>query len=522
MPVLLPRNWVNSSSRLRVNLTATSVARAIERAAHDRCARPVRLEARDRRHDADRGGADRARGGEGAAHPRPRALARTAALRGGEGAAVPRAPPRGIRGRSRPRGLRASSSRTPGSSSATSSLDDALSALLDGGDERHYEPLGTPAAMTQPLFPFQERGHGWLRLLGDLGIGAILADDMGLGKTVQAIAMLTSEREQFGAEAFGPTLVVCPMSVTRQWAREIERFAPSLRVHLHHGGERLDRRRAGRGRPLERRRDHLVRHRHPRHRDALADPLGPAAARRGAGRQEPRHQAGTRAAPARCAPHARDDGHPDREPARRALGDHGHRQPRPARLTRAVPAQLRAADRGERRLAGARAAAGDGAAVHPAAAEGQPRGRARAAEDHGHEGVLQAHPRAGEPLPGDRRPLDAADRGARAQLRPPRRRARDARPAEAGVQPPGDGARDRPAARRPLRQARAPRRAARGDAAPTTRRSSSRSTPASTGSCRTCTGGSAARSASSTAAWPRVSATSSSRRSPIPTGRRCS
>ncbi len=69
-----------------------------------------------------------------------------------------------------------------------------------------------------PLFPFQERGHGWLRLLGDLGIGAILADDMGLGKTVQAIAMLTSEREQFGADAFGPTLVVCPMSVTRQWA----------------------------------------------------------------------------------------------------------------------------------------------------------------------------------------------------------------------------------------------------------------------------------------------------------------
>ena len=93
--------------------------------------------------------------------------------------------------------------------------------------------------MTQPLFPFQERGHGWLRLLGDLGIGAILADDMGLGKTVQAIAMLSSEREQFGVDAFGPTLVVCPMSVTRQWAREVERFAPSLRVHVHHGGERL-------------------------------------------------------------------------------------------------------------------------------------------------------------------------------------------------------------------------------------------------------------------------------------------
>src|SRR5437868_4121668 len=76
-------------------------------------------------------------------------------------------------------------------------------------------------------------------MLGDLGIGAILADDMGLGKTVQAIAMLESEREEHGAEAFGPTLVVCPMSVARQWVAELSRFAPELRVHLHHGSDRL-------------------------------------------------------------------------------------------------------------------------------------------------------------------------------------------------------------------------------------------------------------------------------------------
>ncbi|MGZ8686848.1 MAG: DEAD/DEAH box helicase, partial [Gaiellaceae bacterium] len=119
-------------------------------------------------------------------------------------------------------------------------LDTALEDLLQGGDERRFHPLPTPAGMRHELFPFQERGHGWLRLLGDLGVGAILADDMGLGKTVQAIAMLQSEREQFGEEAFGPTLVVCPMSVTRQWAKEIARFAPSLRVHVHHGGDRLE------------------------------------------------------------------------------------------------------------------------------------------------------------------------------------------------------------------------------------------------------------------------------------------
>ena len=105
------------------------------------------------------------------------------------------------------------------------SLDESLSSLLHAG-ERRFRSLPTPAAMTHPLFPFQERGHGWLRLLGDLGVGAILADDMGLGKTVQAIAMLASEREDAGGETLGPTLVVCPMSVVKQWGAEIHRFAP--------------------------------------------------------------------------------------------------------------------------------------------------------------------------------------------------------------------------------------------------------------------------------------------------------
>ncbi|MDX6411291.1 MAG: hypothetical protein QOE91_807 [Gaiellaceae bacterium] len=117
-------------------------------------------------------------------------------------------------------------------------LDASLSELLQGSD-RQFESLPTPAGMSFALFPFQERGHGWLRMLGDLGVGAILADDMGLGTTVQASAMLVSEREQFGPGVLGPTLVVCPMSVVKQWAAEIEKFAPALRVHLHHGGDRL-------------------------------------------------------------------------------------------------------------------------------------------------------------------------------------------------------------------------------------------------------------------------------------------
>jgi hypothetical protein len=113
-------------------------------------------------------------------------------------------------------------------------LDQRLSELLDG--DARFTPLPAPAGMTHELFAFQERGHGWLRLLGDRGIGSILADDMGLGKTVQAIAMLVSEREQ---GRHGPTLVVCPMSVARQWMAETARFAPGLRAHLHHGSDRL-------------------------------------------------------------------------------------------------------------------------------------------------------------------------------------------------------------------------------------------------------------------------------------------
>jgi hypothetical protein len=116
------------------------------------------------------------------------------------------------------------------------SLDESLAELL-GDDDRRFRSLPTPASMAFALFPFQERGHGWLRMLGDLGVGAILADDMGLGKTVQAIAMLASEREE--TQGLGPTLVVCPMSVVKQWAAEIERFAPGLRVLSHHGVARL-------------------------------------------------------------------------------------------------------------------------------------------------------------------------------------------------------------------------------------------------------------------------------------------
>ena len=75
-------------------------------------------------------------------------------------------------------------------------------------------------ALADGLFPHQVEGVAFL--LGRRR--AILADDMGLGKTRQTIVSL-----RYVAPA-GPYLVVCPASVKRNWAREIEVVAPDASI----------------------------------------------------------------------------------------------------------------------------------------------------------------------------------------------------------------------------------------------------------------------------------------------------
>ncbi len=100
-----------------------------------------------------------------------------------------------------------------------------------------------PEGFIGTLRPYQRRGVGWLAYLRRLGLGACLADDMGLGKTVQAIALLLHERTLAAAKGVvaehNPVLLICPTSVVANWRREVERFSPSLRVLVHHGGNRL-------------------------------------------------------------------------------------------------------------------------------------------------------------------------------------------------------------------------------------------------------------------------------------------
>lgn len=83
------------------------------------------------------------------------------------------------------------------------------------------------------LRPYQKSGVYWMSFLARNGLAGILADEMGLGKTLQALAFLWSIRES-GA----PSLVVCPSSLTQNWRREAERFAPDLRLLVIEGANR--------------------------------------------------------------------------------------------------------------------------------------------------------------------------------------------------------------------------------------------------------------------------------------------
>ncbi|MEA3208199.1 MAG: hypothetical protein QOE70_1256 [Chthoniobacter sp.] len=88
-----------------------------------------------------------------------------------------------------------------------------------------------PADLRADLRPYQRDGFHFLAYLATNHFGGILADDMGLGKTVQALAWLLWLRAQPGFDG-RPSLVVCPKSVTDNWAAEGVKFAPSLRVQV--------------------------------------------------------------------------------------------------------------------------------------------------------------------------------------------------------------------------------------------------------------------------------------------------
>lgn len=106
-----------------------------------------------------------------------------------------------------------------------------LGQLLEGLPDESLADGTPPDGFAATLRPYQRRGLGWLQFLDRVGLGGCLADDMGLGKTPTTLAHLAGRA--------GPHLVICPLSVVRNWQREAARFTPLLRVLVHHGGARL-------------------------------------------------------------------------------------------------------------------------------------------------------------------------------------------------------------------------------------------------------------------------------------------
>jgi SNF2 family DNA or RNA helicase len=104
-------------------------------------------------------------------------------------------------------------------------------------DHARLKPLPPPTGFAGQLRPYQTTGFAWLAFLRQFGFGACLADDMGLGKTIQTIALLLHLRGANGKKR-QPALLVCPTSVVSNWQREVARFAPALRVLIHHGTAR--------------------------------------------------------------------------------------------------------------------------------------------------------------------------------------------------------------------------------------------------------------------------------------------
>ncbi len=89
------------------------------------------------------------------------------------------------------------------------------------------EVIVTPATLQAQLRPYQEFGFRWLAKHAAAGCGCCIADEMGLGKTIQLLSLLLHRAEQ------GPSLIIAPLSLLRNWCNEAAQFAPTLRVQLY-------------------------------------------------------------------------------------------------------------------------------------------------------------------------------------------------------------------------------------------------------------------------------------------------
>ena len=239
--VLLPGWWGRPSTRLGARLTAHSPTApgTVAGKSAARPGRPRRLPvgAGARRRAAHRGRAGGAGRAQVAAGPAARPVGRAgrqAAGRRAEDAA-----------RQRPRADDASPSccgRTvaagadaPGGLPVLGvAADGWLGELLSGQADRRLEPVAAAAGFHGTLRPVPGTGSGLAGLpRSRSGSAASWPTTWAWARRSSCWRCCADARA-----AGGPTLLVCPMSLVGNWQREAARFAPELRVHVHHGAER--------------------------------------------------------------------------------------------------------------------------------------------------------------------------------------------------------------------------------------------------------------------------------------------
>jgi SNF2-related domain/SNF2 Helicase protein/Helicase conserved C-terminal domain len=107
--------------------------------------------------------------------------------------------------------------------------------IVQRAGEATHELVTHPQGFAGELRTYQAEALAWIGFLDSAELGGCLALDMGLGKTPTVLAHLARTAGD------GTALVIAPAAVVGNWAAEAARFAPGLRVVVHHGAARSTR-----------------------------------------------------------------------------------------------------------------------------------------------------------------------------------------------------------------------------------------------------------------------------------------
>ncbi|CAN4093234.1 unnamed protein product [Withania somnifera] len=88
-----------------------------------------------------------------------------------------------------------------------------------------------PETIFNRLFDYQKVGVQWLWELHCQRAGGIIGDEMGLGKTIQVLSFLGSLHF---SDMYKPSIIICPVTLLRQWKREAKTWYPSFHVEILH------------------------------------------------------------------------------------------------------------------------------------------------------------------------------------------------------------------------------------------------------------------------------------------------